>query len=71
MRRQHPFEAITTSVDGDCLAVLPRAEQEFTVSRLFPLLGPQALPRQSRRASIRQVGNVNSHPVSAARLTPL
>ncbi|GAA1061830.1 nucleotidyltransferase domain-containing protein [Agromyces bracchium] len=78
MRLQHPFEAITPSVDGDCLAVLARADHEFTASRLLPLLGRKrslsgvrnALDRLADQGvvSVRQVGNVNSYSLNRSHM---
>ncbi len=78
MRLQHPFEAITTSVDGDCLAVLARADHEFTVSRLLPMLGRKRSLTGVRNAldrlvdqgvvSVRQVGNVNSYSLNRSHM---
>lgn len=78
MRLQHPFEAVTTSVDGDCLAVLARADHEFTVSRLLPLLGRtrsltgvrNALDRLADQGvvTVRRIGNVNSYSLNRAHL---
>ncbi|WP_448006167.1 nucleotidyltransferase domain-containing protein [Agromyces bauzanensis] len=78
MLLQHPFEAVTTSVDGDCLAVLARADHEFTVSRLLPLLGRKrsltgvrnALDRLADQGvvNVRQVGNVKSYSLNRSHL---
>lgn len=78
MRLQHPFEAATTSVDGDCLAVLARADHEYTVSRLLPLLGRtrsltgvrNALDRLADQGvvNVRRVGNVNSYSLNREHL---
>jgi len=38
MLLQRPFEAITTSTDGDCLMILARADEEFTASQVHRLL---------------------------------
>ncbi|MBT2517686.1 nucleotidyltransferase domain-containing protein [Streptomyces sp. ISL-90] len=38
MLLQKPFDAITTSTDGDCLMVLARADEEFTASQVQRLL---------------------------------
>lgn len=78
MLLQHPFEAVTTSVDGDCLAVLARADHEFTVSRLLPLLGRErsltgvrnALDRLADQGVVivRRVGNVKSYSLNRSHL---
>lgn len=78
MLLQHPFEAVTTSVDGDCLAVLARADHEFSVSRLLPLLQRKrsltgvrnALDRLAEQGvvNVRRVGNVNSYSLNRSHL---
>lgn len=78
MLLQHPFETVTTSVDGDCLAVLARADHEFTVSHLLPLLKRKrsltgvrnALDRLAEQGivNVRQVGNVNSYSLNRSHL---
>ena len=78
MLLQHPFEAVTTSVDGDCLAVLARADHEFTVSRVLPLLKRKrsitgvrnALDRLAEQGvvNVRRVGNVNSYSLNRSHL---
>ena len=78
MLLQHPFEAVTTSVDGDCLTVLARADHEFSVSRLLPLLQRKrsltgvrnALDRLAEQGvvNVRRVGNVNSYSLNRSHL---
>ena len=78
MLLQHPFEALSTSVDGDCLAVLARADHEFSASRLLPLLKitrsltgvRNALDRLAEQGivNIRQVGNVHSYSLNRSHL---
>ncbi|MEF3405510.1 nucleotidyltransferase domain-containing protein [Agromyces sp. CCNWLW203] len=78
MLLQHPFEALTTSVDGECLAVLAKAEHEFTASRLVPLLKKKrslsgvrnALDRLADQGVVemRHVGNVKSYTLNRSHL---
>ncbi len=78
MRLQHPFEAVTTSVDGDCLSVLARAEHEFSAARLVSLLGRKrsltgvrnALDRLATQGivDVRHVGNVKSYALNRSHL---
>ncbi|MFT3797739.1 nucleotidyltransferase domain-containing protein [Microbacterium sp.] len=44
MELQHPFRAITTSVDGDVLQVLASTHDEMTVSRLALLIPERSGP---------------------------
>lgn len=75
---QHPFEALSTSVDGDCLAVLAGADHDFSVSRIVPLLRRKrsitgvrnALDRLADQGvvNVRSVGNVKSYALNRSHL---
>ena len=78
MLLQLPFEALTTSVDGECLAVLAKADHEFSVSRILPLLKRKrsltgvrnALDRLAEQGvvDVRHIGNVKSYSLNRSHL---
>lgn len=44
MELQNPMRVVTSAVDGEVLAVLARAEHEFTVSTLETMIGSRSAP---------------------------
>lgn len=78
MLLQRPFEAITTSTDGDCLMVLARGDDEFTASQVNRLLDGRrslsgvrnALDRLARQGVVRRrpVGNALTYRLNREHL---
>jgi predicted nucleotidyltransferase len=50
---QHPLETVTSSVDGDVLAVLARVDTSFTATDLV-----RAIPRRSRQGIDKSIGRL-------------
>lgn len=64
MQLQHPFGVVTSTVDGDVLSVLARADSHFTVAQLQTLI-PARSPVGIRNSLTRlsQQGIVSAHRV--------
>lgn len=64
MQLQHPFGVVTSTVDGDVLSVLARADSHFTVAQLQTLI-PDRSPVGIRNslARLSQQGIVSAHRV--------